>query len=96
MVFKFQWLQGKRENAWTLPGAIDQNFDSSFDKLLVIKSLRKDALLYSIQYFIKEVLGEDFLTPSTLRFVCRENDVGLDLYFSNIIAIEFSPGLLLL
>ncbi|BES91052.1 Hypothetical protein NTJ_03860 [Nesidiocoris tenuis] len=63
-----KWLQGKRENAWTLPGAIDQNFDSSFDKLLVIKSLRKDALLYSIQYFIKEVLGEVFLTPSTLRF----------------------------
>jgi dynein heavy chain len=61
---------------------------TKFQKLILIKLLRKDALIEAIQSFIKTNLGKKFLTPSvpTLR----------DLYNQSVpqspIVFILSPG----
>jgi dynein heavy chain len=61
---------------------------TKFQKLILIKLLRKDALIEAVQSFIKTTLGKNFLTPSvpTLR----------DLYNQSVpqspIVFILSPG----
>jgi dynein heavy chain len=63
---------------------------TKFQKIMLIKLLRKDCLITSVQSFITEALGSKFLTPSVPTLQDLYN---LSIPQSPIIFI-LSPGLL--
>ncbi|KAF6216101.1 hypothetical protein GE061_000439 [Apolygus lucorum] len=82
-----KWVEDPRGNT-CLPKKSNLHLDSIFQQLLLVKILKFDCLRENIMHYVENVLGEYFLTPSTVRL----EDVILYTTSTTPVVINVGPG----